>query len=351
MAHLAQVASEVRIGLKLLAASFVVVAILFIFFKGGEIVKNLFFPTPPPPPEQKFGNLPEVSFPAQAPQNFEYRINTLTGRLPSFPEACKPYENRLYCQLKVYKVKKKEPSLVALKSTRDKLRTIGYTENESKVSEQEYQWTNSDGKTIHMNILTGNFKIFSNFLSESSESLTLEAVRKKEAFELVSRLLENLDLETEDLDQETSTLTYLKLENGTLIKAQSRNVANFARLDLFQKNLDNHKIYYPGLTESLMYFIIKDGNSLSSLVEASFSHFTADSSNSSTYPIKTAEAAFEDLKQGNALVFANDKNVKLIDITDVSLGYYIGGENQEYFLPIVVFKGKGFTAYVQAVIQ
>lgn len=350
MAHLAQVASEVRIGLKLLAASLFVVAILFIFFKGGEIAKNLFFPTPPAPPEEKFGKLPPVTFPTQNPQDYEYRINTLTGGLPSFPEACKPYKNSLYCQMKVYKVKKREPSLVALKSARDKLQVIGYTENESRMSEEEYQWTNSEGKTIRMNILTGNFKIFSNFLGESSGSLTGEAVRKEGAFELVERLLENLDLETEDLDQETSTLTYLKLENGTLIKAQSRNVANFARLDLFQKNLDNYKIYYPGLTESLMYFIIKDGNSLSSLVETSFSHFTADSSNSSTYPIKTAEAAFEDLKQGNALVFANDKNVKLIDIIDVSLGYYMGGEDQQYFLPIVVFKGKGFTAYVQAVI-
>jgi len=352
MAHLAQVASEVRIGLKLLAASLFVVAILFIFFKGGEIAKNLFFPTPPAPPEEKFGKLPPVTFPTQNPQNYEYRINTLTGRLPSFPEVCKLYKNSLYCQVKVYKVKKREPSLVALKSARDKLQVIGYTENESRISEEEYQWTNSKGKTIRMNILTGNFKIFSNFLGESSGSLTGEAARKEGAFELVERLLENLGLETEDLDQEPSTLTYLKLENGTLIKSQSLNEANFARLDLFQKNLDNHEIYYPGLAESLMYFIIEsDSSNLPNVVDASFSHFIADSSNFSTYPIKTAEAAFEDLKQGNALVFSNDKNVKLIDIIDVSLGYYIGDENQQYFLPIVVFKGKEFTAYVQAIIQ
>jgi len=351
MAHLAQVASEVRIGLKLLAASLFVVAILFIFFRGGEIAKNLFFPTPPAPPEEKFGKLPTITFPDQNPQDYEYRINTLTGRLPSFPEACKSYKNSLYCQMKVYKVKKREPSLVALKSAKDKLQVIGYTENESRMSEEEYQWTNPEGQTIRMNILTGNFKIFSNFLGESPGSLTGEAVRKEGAFELIERLLENLGLETEDLDQEISTLTYLKLENGALIKAQSLNEANFARLDLSQKNLDNHKIYYPGLTESLMHFVIRSGSNLTNVVDASFSHPIADSSNFSTYPIKTAEAAFEDLKQGNAHVIANDKNVKLIDIIDVSLGYYIGDETQQYFLPIVVFKGKEFTAYVQAVIQ
>ena len=132
---------------------------------------------------------------------------------------------------------------------------------------------------------------------------------------------------------------------------QSINEANFARLDVFQKNLDNHKIYYPGLSESLMYFIIKGSGFLPNVTDASFIHFIADSSNFSTYPIKTAEAAFEDLKQGNALVFTNDKNAKLIDIIDVSLGYYIGDENQQYFLPIVVFKGKEFTAYVNALSQ
>ncbi|MBI4092209.1 MAG: hypothetical protein HY427_03335 [Candidatus Levybacteria bacterium] len=351
MAHLAQVASEVRIGLKLLAASLFVVAILFIFFKGGEIAKNFFFPAPPAPPEQKFGVLPPVSFPIQNPRNFEYRINTLTGKLPAFTDACVYFDKKYYCQVKVYKVKKKEPSLVALKSARDKLRLIGYTENESKVSEEEYQWTNSEGQTIRINISTGNFKISSSFLGESSESLTGEAVRKEGAFELVERLLENLDLEREDLDQETYTLTYLKLENSTLIKAQSLNEANFARLDLFQKNLDSHKIYYPGLTESLMYFITRSGSNLPNVVDASFSHFIADSSNFSTYPIKTAETAFEDLKRGDAFVLTDSEDANLIDITDVSLGYYIADVNQQYFLPIVVFKGKGFTAYVNALSQ
>ncbi|OGH16571.1 MAG: hypothetical protein A3C30_05280 [Candidatus Levybacteria bacterium RIFCSPHIGHO2_02_FULL_40_18] len=348
MAHLAQVAREFRIGLKLLAASFAVIAILFIFFTGGQIVKNIFFPTPPPPPEQKFGKLPQVTFPAQNPQNFEYRINTLTGKLPIFTDACIFFDKEYHCQMKVYRVKKKEPSLVALKSARDKLKLLGFTENEARLSEEEYQWSNSSGQAIRMNILTGNFKILSNFLSEPLQPLTGEVARKEGAYEVVTRLLTNLDLEIEDLDKDISTLTYFKLENGALTKAQSLNEANFARLDLFQKNLDDHKIYYPGLTESIMHFLIKGDSSLP-IVNASFSHFTPDEANSSTYPIKTAEVAFEDLKQGNALVFADNKGEKLIDITDVSLGYYIGDESQQYFLPIVIFKGKGFTAYVQAI--
>lgn len=340
MAHLAQVAREFRIGLKLLAAAFIVVTILFIFFKGGALVKNLFFPTPPPPPEQKFGELPKVPFPAQNPQKLEYRINTLTGKLPILPD-----------RMKVYRMRKKEPSLVALKSAREKLGALGYKENETKISEQEYQWDNSAGQTIRMNILTGNFRIFSNFLAEEQRPLIGTVARKEGAYDLAQKLIISLYQETEDLDEDASTLIYLKVENGALTKVQSLNEANLARLDIFQKELDNYRIYYPGLSESLMYFVIKSKDNLPSIVETSFLHLTADSNNSSTYPIKTAEAALEDLRGGNALVFLDDKSANSIDITEVSLGYYIGNENQEYFLPIVVFQGKGFTAYVQAIAQ
>jgi hypothetical protein len=349
MAHLAQVAREIRIGLKLLAAATLAVVLIFAFLRGGEIAKNFFFPTPPSPPEEKFGRLPEVLFPAQNPQVLEYRINTLTGYLPVF-DACRVFEGREYCQMKVYRVKKKEPSLVALKSARERLASIGYTENETKISEQEYQWTNSEGQTIRINIITGNFRIFSNFLSGETPPVRPRNI-KDDSYELVTRLIESLGLETEDLNKDSSVLTYLKLENGVLTKTQRLSEAVFVRLDLFQKDIDKYKIYYPGLTESLMYFIIRDGNRLTSIVNGSFFHIIPDLSVSSTYRIKTAQEAFEDLKQGNAYVFLDDKNAKTIDITDVSLGYYIGDENQEYFLPIVVFRGKGFTAYVQAVVQ
>ena len=337
MAHLAQVASEVRIGLKLLTASLIVVALLFVFFKGGEIVKNIFFPTPPAPPEEKFGKLPPISFPVQNPQQLEYRINTLTGKLPTFPD-----------RMKVYRIIQKSPSLVALKLTKENLKRLGYTENETKISEEEYQWTNTENQTIRINTSTGNFKIFSNFLSDPPKTLNGEGARKDGAFTVVKRVIENLGQDIEDLDQDSSTITYLKLENGTLLKANSLNEANFARLDIFQKNLDNYKIFYPGLSESIMNFTIEDGDNLPSIVDASFYHYIPDSNSASTYPLKTSDVAFEDLKKGDALIFLDNKDSELVDITDVSLGYYIGSENQQYFLPIIIFKGKGFTAYVQA---
>ncbi len=338
MASLAQATREIRIGLKLLTASFVVIAIFFVFLKGGTIIKNLFFPTPPPPPKEEFGKLPRISFPNQNPVNIEYRINTLTGRLPIFPD-----------RMKVYKIKKKEPSLVALQTVRGNLKILGFDENETKLSESTYQWNNRLGQTIQVNILTDNFKLSSNFLSGEPEKISGIATKKDDAYNSSLSFLEGLNQDTSDIDRGKSTLTYLKSSQGIITRADSQNEANLSRLDLFQKDLEKYKIYYPGLTESTMYFVFKNREGIPTMTDAHLVHLIADLASFSEYPIKTSDQAFADLKAGNSYVFNENKNADQLDITDVFLGYYIGQEDQQYFLPIIVFKGKGFTAYVQGV--
>lgn len=338
MATLAKVTREFRIGLKLLAAAFITILIFFIFFKGGEIIKNIFFPTPLPPPQQEFGKLPRVSFPTQNPVNLKYKVNTLTGKLPVFPD-----------RMVVYKIKKKGPSLVALKSARDNLRTLGFDENETKLSESTYQWNSRFGQIIQLNILNDNFTLSSPSLGSTAEIIRGIGAKKEDAYRTALSFIEGLGQNTLDLDENKSTLTYLKIIGGKIVRADSVNEATLSRLDLFQKDLGKYKIYYPGLTESIMYFIFKNREGSSAMTDAGFTHLVADSNSFSDYPIKTAELAFADLENGNAYVFNENEKADTVDITDVSLGYYTGEENQQYFSPIIVFKGKGFTAYVQAI--
>jgi hypothetical protein len=60
------------------------------------------------------------------------------------------------------------------------------------------------------------------------------------------------------------------------------------------------------------------------------------------------EEAYDDLQKGNAFVVAQVEPDGPLEITDVSLGYYMGLQNQEYFVPIVVFQGGTFKGYVNA---
>ncbi len=346
MAKLAEVTSEVRILLKLLAASFIVITILFLFFKGGTIAKNIFFPTPPAPPEEKFGKLPKIDFPTTKTDGFDYRINTLSGNLPSTGAS----QGQIPDRIKVYKVKIGEPSLIALSTARTNLRNVGFSNNETKLSESTYQWNNDSNETVQYNILNDNFRISSNFLTDSPPTrLSGSATTKEGAYESAVNFLSAMNEDVSDLDRSNSMSKYLRITDGQLVLADSQNNAQFIRIDLAQKDIGGLKMYYPGFDESLMYFIYRNQDDSPKVEEAKFIHVSPDLNDSSTYPIKSPQDAFEDLKSGKAMVFNNNKN-NVIDITDVSLGYYLGVENQPYLLPIMVFSGKDFKAYVNVLV-
>ncbi|HVZ67220.1 MAG TPA: hypothetical protein VG917_03065 [Patescibacteria group bacterium] len=340
MAKLADITEEIRIILKILAVSLIAVTAVFLFFQGGSIVKSIFFPTPPAPPEQKFGKLPPADFPKNTTGNPSYTINTLTGNLPE------NFKDRV----NVYKIVKDTPSLVALDAVREKLKSLGFDQNEAKVSDSVYQWNNANGDTIQYDIFTNNFKIYSNFLNEDPPtSVRGVASTKKGAYQTTQTFLDAIGENTTDLDPDKATISFLKIQNGQLVAADSQNDAQFVRLDLFQKDIDGkYKIYYPDLNSSPMYFIYRNEGDIPRIVDAGFTHFIPDTNASSTYPLKTPEQAYEDLKKGQGLLF-NPTGAKHIDITDVQQGYYLGSNDQQYLLPIIIFEGKDFTGLVSAV--
>lgn len=345
MAKLAVITSEVRIVLKILGIAAAIVLIVFLILKGGQIFKNLFFPTPLAAPEEKFGALPPISFPSQNPENIVYRINTLTGKLPTAGSAPGQIPDRM----KVFPVMRAEPSLVALVTIQNRLKNIGYNQKETKVSESIYQWTNTKGSIIQYNLITNNLKVSSNFLSLPPPSkLARDTSTGAGAYQEATNFLTSVGGNISDLDPELARTSYLKIQNGALIAATSQNDAQFIRIDLFQKALDNKKVYYPGLVQSPMYFIFKDEGGFPTIADAAFEHFTAGLEESSDYPVKSAEAAYEDLARGNAFIF-NPNRQSTVDITDVSLGYYVEEHDPQYFVPIFVFSGNAFTAYVPAV--
>ncbi|HVZ12320.1 MAG TPA: hypothetical protein VG965_04795 [Patescibacteria group bacterium] len=345
MAKLADVTAEIRTIGKILGISLAIITVIFLFFKGGEIFKNVFFPTPPPPPAQKFGRLPQVAFPGNSPTGLTFRVNTLTGKLP----ATGSLPGEIPDRMKVYKVKPAVSSLVALDGVRNNLQDVGFDTNETKLSDSIYQWNNSTGTNIKYNIINNDFGISSSYLTDPPPAALFGVIAQKDgAYDSAIDFLQGINEDVSDLDQTKTTASYLKLDNGALVGASSLNDAQFIRVDLFQKSVDNYSIYYPGLTKSNMYFIYRNGDNGPSIVEALFTHSEVNSDESSDYPIKTADQAFEDLSHGNAYVITTQKSTS-IDITDVSLGYYMGDEKQQYFLPIFVFKGDGFTAFVNAV--
>ena len=95
--------------------------------------------------------------------------------------------------------------------------------------------------------------------------------------------------------------------------------------------------------------MIAGGSFQAQIIQGKFAHQEI-SDEKETYPIKTADKAFEELQQGKAFIASYEGEDKNISIKKISLGYYIEDERQLYLTPIYVFFGNdNFLAYITAV--
>ena len=79
-----------------------------------------------------------------------------------------------------------------------------------------------------------------------------------------------------------------------------------------------------------------------------FINFPIDTTTYATYPIKTAETAYNDLKTGKGIVILQPPKAQ-VSISSVYLGYFISDKYTPYLQPIYIFEGQNFVAYVPAI--
>lgn len=327
MPSLSQVTLETRAVLKWLTIIFAGILVIFFIFK----VKDILFPPPPPPPTVSFNKLPPIDFPLSASdKTFTYSIDTISGTLPNFATP-----------QKVFKIVKGQPDLLSLARASEKARTIGFTDKPTGVSENVYQWDSKEGKTLTMNILDFNFNLSSNFLFKKN-SINFKSTDP--AISASKNLLRMMDLLPKELNDSKTKTDLLLIKNYKLAPASNISEAQLVRVSFFQNDFNGLPVYYPNSLVSPMNFIVgKD----SEILEANF-FYQKVSENSSTYPIKSAPEAFEELKKGQAYI-ALSPSVSKIKIKNVNLGYYFSEKKQEFLMPVIVFDGNNFQAFVSAV--
>ena len=337
MLHLAQATKFSRTFIKLTVLACIGLVVLFIVTSILNILLPILFPKKPPVPTLAFGRIKKIAYP-QYSLIPNYQVNTVSGFLPTFPNL-----------LKVYKIYKPVLTLYTLRDIRNRLASLGYSTNEIKISDTVYSWNNDKvpGEYIRYNILTNEFYIYSNYLTDQNQITLENPPNESQAFSQVNGFLGGMSQNLSDIDQLRYFVFYYKKINSNLVRIDNLNEAQVIRVDLFQKSIDNIDIYYPQYEGSTMWFYLTKGGYNPNILEAFFKHQIVDPNTSATYPIITSSQALEELKKNNAFVY-NPFNQQNIVITDVSLGYYLGTEDQDYLIPIIVFKGNNFKAYVQA---
>jgi hypothetical protein len=129
--------------------------------------------------------------------------------------------------------------------------------------------------------------------------------------------------------------------------------ANLIRVDFFRKNLgDDVQVVSTEIGKASVSVLVS-GSSVAAkkIVEVNYRHVEVDTSaaSSSTYPIKTSEEAFADLKKGDYWP-ASDNDAKDVVIRKIYLAYFEPVNLTQFLQPVYVFEGDNdFVAYVRAI--
>lgn len=339
MATLSQTTQATRKLLKWAGIGFVAFLLIrFLLFPIGQLTYNLIFPKKPPPPVEGFGKLPHIPFPkGENGGGLTYSINTTTGGLPkNIPD-----------RIQVFQASLNQASFSSYDRTKQKAAKIGFSGEGTPLSQTMYQWKDPkiDGRQIVFNTVTQDFTLTANLTSSSEFALPT----KDQATQIANTFLKNISLLPKDIDDTKTKISFVKLQNGGLALTTSLSESNFIQVDFYRKPLSDLPIVYPDPNHSLISFLVEGGRETNTQVAlAYFSYKNIDEKNTSTYPIKTAVEAFEELKTGKAYI-ALLPTQKAISITKIYLAYYEGNDDTNFFLPVFVFEGDGFFSFLEAV--
>jgi hypothetical protein len=297
------------------------------------------FPAPPPPPTVTYGKLPKLALPGvDIPAKVSFALETADGTLPKMP-----------VQAKVFFMPKASSNLFTLTSAQNKAASLGFNPNGQQISPTVYRFAHKNNpSTLEMNTVSDVFSI-SYDLKTDPEPISVRPPVSEIAASQVRSYLSAANLLPADLTG-TTKAEYLKLEGDKFVTAISQSEADLVKINLFRKNYDNLPAVTPDPNAANVWFIVSGTGKR--MVAAEFHYFAVDESQSSTYPIKTSDAAWKEFTEGkastaNAGVNKEGDNIK---IRKIYLAYFDAGVQTDFYQPVYVFEGdNGYIAYLPAV--
>lgn len=340
MLTLSQATAKTRKFIKFLTIFIASALVIILIVRGLIALKEIIAPTPLPPPTVSFGKLPKISFPeSKTSKKLKYSINTISGTLPAFPDRAVANKMVDYA-----------PNILDVDNAHRKARNVGFSGRGVKLSDENYRWTEPSTlkKELTMNIITSDFIMTSLFLQDPRVIAARSIGNESGAAGVAQSFLQRIENFPSDIDIKKTTTIKYSIVNGTLIPATSLSNTQVIGVYFYQKDVNNLPIYYTNGGVSNIFILVASGESSPEVVAADFSH-QYPLENSGTYPIKTSTEAFDELSAGKAYIARYDTKSDEIQIKKVYLGYFLSLRKQEYLMPIVIFEGDGFFAYLPSV--
>lgn len=312
---------------------------------GASIYRRL---NPPEPPKATaaFGKLPALPFPEKKKlENVVYTLQTTTGSLPELPAL-----------VEVYEMPEAQSSLQGLEQAKRIAQTLGFNPNGKLVVENVpnvYRFQkDSKPSNFTINIITGVFSISYDIASDP-QVLSQIPPAPTQAVSQARSFLSRAGLDQADLTGPEKN-EFLRNDKGTFVPVSSLSEAQVIKVNLFRKGY-GAKGDIPAVTQNMpeANFWIMFAGKGNDVLAAEYHYFPIDAEKYGTYTIKTADQAWQELKDGKAYIAnSGQRNSNEIIIRKVYVAYYDAGQYTAYYQPVVVFEGDGgFYAYVPAVVD
>lgn len=280
-------------------------------------------PKPEEKPDMKFGKLPSLDLPRSSvsSSNFSYSLDTITGSLPDFPKVAK-----------VFFMPKAAASFLAPDKAQSLAEKFNLKVPVEVLSETKYQFKDKT-RSLLIDLDSGNFTYQEEATAAAQEVLDLNDSRLTDNFK--NFLSSKITLPDE-------------IKDGTA-KLQRAPDQKTARIFLWPQNVDERPIVTPSFASSLTYSqITGSGDTLANYLLVSYVFWPVDQTTFSTYPIKSSEVAFSELRSGQAVVTVEPPKPQ-VSITAVYLAYFQKEGYQPFLQPVVVFEGVNFISFVDAI--
>lgn len=329
---------------QIITVSIVGLVLGIVSFSGYKIWHAYYIANLPPveeKPDTKFGVLPFPDFPkaSVSSSNFSYTLDTSTGSLPKVGEDL-GFEKIL----KVYFVIKSFASFLSPEKSQALAEKFNIPAEPKILSETKYLFQQGN-KSLTVDLDTGNFVYVKEATISGREALDDDDKLVAD----FKRNLKTLEVFKEELDSGRTKITLLKTAGGKLTPTTLRSETEAAQISFWPQKLDNKSIFTGNFNHALINaIVIKSASEMENYLALNFTYYPIDTTTFATYPSKTAEEAFLDLKSGKGVVVLESEKPQ-VSITSVYLGYYLSENYSPYLQPIFVFEGPHFAAYVPAV--
>lgn len=281
-------------------------------------------------PEMKFGTLPKLVFPKNSisSSNYSYSLDTVTGGLPKLPKL-----------IKVYFIPQVGVSLLSSDKSKGLASKLSFENGPEILSETLYKFSDEMGNELLIDVPSGNFHFQRIKIASNSSDIQNSLPDQNKIINLFRKYLSDKNLLPEGLSDQ-GVVTYNQLPP---------QIPQTAQVSLLPNKVDNLPIINPTLKDGLVKATITQyEEEMRKFTKVDYIFWPVDLTTYSTYPIKTPQQAFDDLKSGQGFIIAPPEKPQ-VSISSVYLAYFETEEYSPYLQPIYVFEGPNFTALIPAI--